>query len=69
MIKYDLFRTADGNLHRVKLNGGILNNTEVLCSVGWRKHKVFTAYDFYGGALWVDLVARNVVFKASLCSQ
>lgn len=67
MIKYDLFRTADGNLHRVNLDGGILNNTEVLCSVGWRRHRVLTAYDFYGGELRVELVAHNVVFKARLC--
>ncbi|UVX36440.1 MAG: hypothetical protein [Bacteriophage sp.] len=69
MIKYDLFRTTDGTLHRANLGGGILDNTEVLCSVGWRKHKVLTAYDFYGGALKVELVARNIVFKDSLCSQ
>lgn len=63
MIKYDLFRTTDGKLHRANLGGGILNNTEVLCSVGWRKHKLLTAYDFYSGALKVELMARNVVFK------
>lgn len=70
MIKYDLFRTAfDNKLVRVNLDKGMLDSVEILCSSGWRKHGVLTAADFYCGGILAELIARNVVFKASLCSQ
>ena len=69
MIKYDLFRTTDGTLHRVNLCGGILDSVDTLHAVGWRQNRILEAFDFYAGQVKVKLIARNVVFKARLCSQ
>lgn len=69
MIKYDLFKTTDGTLHRVNLLRPLSSKVETLYNRTWHRNKHLPAAWFYDGKLLVRLFARNAVFKDSVCSQ
>lgn len=69
MIKYDVYKRPTGVFYRVRVDSPLHTKAEVLdiSTNTWFKsvHKVGVIL----GSPRSSLKARNVVFKASLCSQ
>lgn len=68
MIKYDVFNTF-GTYRRVRLDSSVYSRAEYYAkNTGQWKQSLVPAVDLILGPHNV-LVARNVVFKDSVCSQ
>ena len=69
MIKYDVYKRPNGMLYRVPLDSPLHAQSEVLV----RPLNIWVESSYTVGDIlanpWVCLKARNVVFKAGLCSQ
>lgn len=69
MIKYDVYKRPNGLFYRVPLDSPLRAQAEVLVRpLNIWVESFYTVGDFLASP-WVCLTARNVVFKASLCSQ
>lgn len=69
MIKYDIYQLPSGPLYRVAVDATLDARSEVFYTPinEWIKSRLTVGTIV--SSPWLSLVARNVVFKGSVCSQ
>ena len=69
MIKYDVYKRPGGLLYRVDTSASLHAQSEVFAASYGRWIKSVIGVGEIVSGTRSSLLARNVVFKASLCSQ